>query len=129
MFEPRNDAEHLGKVAQRFPLLVLRMPNVLAQLKDKALVAEARADGAAMICTPNKWRSIIATTGSEAGVTALITDLRTVSDAMMGDCEALKFDDAMMTKLGFRKVVRERFLQDLTKVPPTEPEHDGVEYV
>lgn len=129
MFEPRTDAEHLGKVAQRFPLLVLRMPNLLAQLKDKSLVAEVRDDGAGLICTSNRWRSVIAGTGPEEALAKLIRELRAVSDAMVADLDAIKLEDEAMAGLGFRKVVRERFLQDLTRVPDTEPEHDGIEYV
>jgi hypothetical protein len=129
MFEPKTDADHLGKVMQRFPLLMLRMPNLIAQLKEKNVVAEVRDDGSGLICSANKWRSIVAATGPEAGVTALITGLRAVSEAMVADLDAIKLDDEAIAKLGFRKVVRERFLQDLTKVPDTEPEHDGIEYV
>jgi hypothetical protein len=129
MFDAKPDQTHLGKVAQRFPMLMLKMPGVIKQLTERELVAEVRDDGTGLICTPNKWRSVLAASGPEPLLEKLILELRQVADAIVADLGAIKLSDEAMAKLGFRKVVRERFLQDLSKVPETEPEHDGIEYV
>lgn len=129
MFEAKPDAEHVARVAHRFPVVMLRMADLPQQLKDKTLVAEVRDDGSGLISTPGRWRMLLATTGSEEALSKLLLDLRAVSDAIIGDEEIFKVPDEALVKLGFRRVVRERFLQDLSKVPDTEPEHDGIEYV
>lgn len=129
MFEAKADAELVARVTQRFPMLALRNAELGKQLTEKSLVAEVRDDGAAVICTPGRWRMLVGTAGSEEALSKLILELRSVSEAMVGDDAVFKLPDEAVAKLGFRRVVRERFLQDLSKVPETEPEHDGIEYV
>ncbi|MFT3837989.1 MAG: GNAT family N-acetyltransferase [Myxococcaceae bacterium] len=129
MFEAKPDAELVARVTQRFPMLALRNAELGKQLTEKSLVAEVRDDGSAVICTPGRWRMLVGTAGTEEALGKLILDLRAVSEAMVGDDAVFKLPDEAVARLGFRRVVRERFVQDLTKVPATEPEHDGIEYV
>jgi hypothetical protein len=71
---------------------------------------------------------VLAAVGPRAEVQVVLEDLRDHSEALLWDEGKVPLPAEVLQALGFQRVIRESFLQDLTRLPPGTPDHQGITY-
>lgn len=102
-------------------------------LKNGAMRASvARKDGATavLVFSPlQRWRQVELGFGEEALLLPLLTALRDEADGVVwdDDSDVVRVAADALTNSGFLRVVRQEYLQDLSRVPMTPPVIEGFE--
>jgi GNAT superfamily N-acetyltransferase len=87
------------------------------------------ADGPGVVVLSERgtWRQVLIARGPESSLLAGLTELRSSSEALMWDEDALQVESSKLDALGFRLLHRQVFTQELARVPMEHPDPGDLE--
>lgn len=82
------------------------------------------ADGVAVTVVDARgaWRQVLAAHGPQSALLAGLVELRATSEALIWDEQAVRIEGTRLDELGFRRMERQVFTQELSRVPAPDPD-------